>query len=159
MGSKDFSMVIIAWAKDVFSILEIKLRWPIYFFFKKRDLRKLQLFSVFQNKTANVSYEDVELASDGNILDMCYCEKYNYFAYASTDKMCYIRKFSKSGMDMTLVNTLQGHLNDVNCIRWNPITENWISGSEDCTLRIWVSIGCCWCWTWAYLVKYFSFAT
>ena len=101
-------------------------------------MNQTRLCSVFQNKGGSTSFEEVELASDGNILDMCYCEKFNYFAYASTDKMCYIRKFDESGTNMTLVNTLQGHLNDVNCIRWNPVTDHWITGGEDCTLRIWV---------------------
>ena len=71
------------------------------------DLDKLRLYDLFRNKNVN-SYEEVELASDGNILDMCYCEKYNQFAYASTDSMVYIRKFSNYGSEMTLVNTLQG---------------------------------------------------
>jgi WD40 repeat protein len=71
------------------------------------DLDKLRLYDLFRNKNVN-SYEEVELASDGNILDMCYCEKYNLFAYASTDSMVYVRKFSTYGSEMTLVNTLQG---------------------------------------------------
>jgi hypothetical protein len=69
------------------------------------DLDRLRLFDLFRNASTN--FEEVELASDGNILDMCYCEKHNYFGYASTDSMCYIRKFSIRGSEMTLVNTLQ----------------------------------------------------
>ena len=71
------------------------------------DLKRLKLFDIFRN--SSVSFEEVELASDGNILDMCYCEKSNTFCYASTDSMCYIRKFAIRGSDMTLVNTLQGN--------------------------------------------------
>lgn len=101
------------------------------------DLEKLRLFDLFRNKNSN-SFEEVELASDGNILDMCYCEKNNYFAYASTDSMCYIRKFASYGSEMVLVNTLQGHLSDVNCIKWLAGKDNWITGGEDGTIRIWV---------------------
>lgn len=60
------------------------------------------------------------------------------FAYSSSDKMVYIRKFSTTGSRMTLVNTLQGHDAEVTCVRWNSITEKWVTGSEDATIRIWV---------------------
>ncbi len=49
---------------------------------------------------------------------MCYSPKLNQFAYACSDTMCYIRKFSKHGPEMKLINTLQGHLSEVNCIKW-----------------------------------------
>lgn len=60
------------------------------------------------------------------------------FAYSSSDKMVYIRKFSTTGSKMTLVNTLQGHEAEVTCVQWNSITQKWITGSEDATIRIWV---------------------
>ncbi len=100
------------------------------------DLDRLRLFDLFRN--ASTDFDQVELASDGNILDMCYCETHNYFGYASTDSMCYIRKFSTRGSEMTLVNTLQGHLSEVNCIKWHPGKCVWITGGEDTTIRIWV---------------------
>lgn len=103
------------------------------------DLEKLRLFDLFRNKNVN-NFEEVELASDGNILDMCYCEKNDYFAYASTDSMVYIRKFATYGSEMVLVNTLQGHLSDVNCVKWIGAKEIWITGGEDGTVRIWVKI-------------------
>jgi WD40 repeat protein len=101
------------------------------------DLEKLRLFDLFRNKNVN-SFDEVELASDGNILDMCYCEKYDWFAYASTDSMCYVRKFGVCGSEMVLVSTLQGHLSDVNCIRWHEPRDVWVTGGEDNSIRIWV---------------------
>ena len=104
------------------------------------DLDKLRLFDLFRNKNVN-NFEEVELASDGNILDMCYCPKMNYFAYASTDSLCYVRKFATYGSEMVLVNTLQGHFSEVNCIRWIENKMVWITGGEDGTVRIWVKFG------------------
>jgi hypothetical protein len=49
---------------------------------------------------------------------MCYSPKLHQFAYACSDTLCYIRKFSKHGTEMKLVNTLQGNLSEVNCIKW-----------------------------------------
>lgn len=62
----------------------------------------------------------------------------NVFAYSSTDKLVYIRHFSLDGTKMKLENTLQGHSLEVNCVRWSPKTEKWITASEDGTIRIWV---------------------
>ena len=59
-------------------------------------------------------------------------------AYASSDKMVYIRKFLPTGTAMVLLNTLQGHFAEVTCIEWNAIKETWVTGSEDATVRIWV---------------------
>ena len=66
--------------------------------------------------------------------------KHNLFGYASTDSMCYIRKFAVRGSEMVLVNTLQGHLSEVNCIRWYEAKSMWITGGEDGTVRLWVSL-------------------
>ena len=101
------------------------------------DLERLRLFDVFRNSSTN--FEEVELASDGNILDMDYNSKTNTFGYASTDSMCYIRKFSTRGSEMVLVNTLQGHQSEVNCIKWYSKKCLWITGGEDTTVRLWVS--------------------
>ena len=63
----------------------------------------------------------------------------NEFAYSSSDKMVYIRKFSTNGVDMVLLNTLQGHFGEVTAVKWNDVKEKWVTGSEDGTIRIWVS--------------------
>ena len=101
------------------------------------DLEKLRLFDLFRNKNSH-NFEEAEVASDGNILDMCYNEKRDMFAYASTDMVCYVRKFSIHGSEMTLVGTLKGHVSEVNCIRWNPGKCHWITGGEDGSVRVWV---------------------
>jgi WD40 repeat protein len=106
------------------------------------NLDQLRLYDLFRNKTSSTfvnNYEEIELASDGNILDMCYCQKMDVFAYASTDSMVYIRKFAIHGSEMVLVNTLQGHMSDVNCVKWLESKCNWVTGGEDNTVRIWVS--------------------
>jgi len=100
------------------------------------DLERLRLFDVFKNSSSN--FEEVEMACDGNVIDMCYCSKDNTFAYSSTDSMCYIRKFSERGSEMVLVNTLQGHHGEVNVICWYAQKSQWITGGEDTTIRIWV---------------------
>lgn len=97
---------------------------------------RILLVDVFKNKLAN-TLEESEYASDGHILDIDYCSKHNYYAYSSSDSMVYIRKFAMHGSEMTLVYTLQGHLSDVNCVRWMPSKLEWITGGEDGTVRVW----------------------
>lgn len=106
----------------------------------KEQKPRILLVDVFKNKLAN-SLEESEYASDGHILDICYCPKHNLFAYSSSDSMVYIRKFAMHGSEMTLVYTLQGHLSDVNCVRWHPVKELWVTGGEDGTIRVWVKKG------------------
>ena len=103
------------------------------------DLVNLRIFDLFRNKHVR-NFDEVELASEGSILDMCYCEKYDWFAYASTDSHCYVRRFSTCGSEMVLVNSLQGHRSDVNCVRWLDGRDIWVTGGEDNSIRIWVNI-------------------
>ena len=69
----------------------------------------------------------------------CHCFTRNEFAYSSSDKMVYIRKFSLDGHQMVSCNTLQGHDGEVTCICWNEVKSKWVTGSDDGTIRIWVS--------------------
>ena len=101
------------------------------------DLEQLTLSGKFENSNIK-TLEDTHLASDGNILDICYSEKYNLFGYASTDTLCYIRKFSEEGSKMVLSCILQGHKSEVNCINWISNKDTWITGGEDSTIRIWL---------------------
>ncbi len=105
------------------------------------DLERLRLFDVFKN-ASSASFEQVEIACDGSVLDMVYCAKANTFAYSSTDSVCYIRKFSVRGGEMVLVDTLQGHRGEVNVICWHAKRSQWVSGGEDATVRIWVGYFC-----------------
>lgn len=83
------------------------------------------------------SSHGVEVACDGIITDMAYSPQNNEFAYSSSDKMVYIRKFAKLGGQMTLINTLQGHDAEVTAVAWSKICGKWVTGSEDGTVRIW----------------------
>ncbi|KAL4227310.1 hypothetical protein ACF0H5_012756 [Mactra antiquata] len=104
------------------------------------DLENGRLHDTFRN-TGKTNHENMELACDGVIMDMDYNPIQKEFAYSSSDKMVYIRKFSTTGSKMTLVNTLQGHDAEVTCVKWNSITNKWVTGSEDATIRIWSGTG------------------
>ncbi|KAL3866299.1 hypothetical protein ACJMK2_043606 [Sinanodonta woodiana] len=104
------------------------------------DLERGKLHDVFRHASGNY-HDNVELACDGVIMDMDYSPPNEEFAYASADKMVYIRRFSTNGSKMTLVNTLQGHEGEITCVRWNSISNKWITGSEDGTIRIWSGSG------------------
>jgi WD40 repeat protein len=71
------------------------------------DLKNHRLVTVFCNDHAGYGKE--ELAADGLILDLEFCQERKEFAYASADKQAYIRKFSTKGSEMTLIAVLQGH--------------------------------------------------
>lgn len=107
------------------------------------DLENGRLEDTFRNTNRNGlgKNESLELACDGVITDIDYNPSSKEFAYSSSDKMVYIRKFSITGSKMTLVNTLQGHEADVTCVKWNAITNKWVTGSEDSTIRIWSGSG------------------
>ncbi|TPX59029.1 hypothetical protein SpCBS45565_g07846 [Spizellomyces sp. 'palustris'] len=96
---------------------------------------QFQRHDVFRNAHAGFGKE--ELAADGIILDLAYCPERNEFAYASADKLAYIRKFSPKGTEMLLQAILQGHEAEVTQIKWNDIHKQWITASEDRTIRIW----------------------
>eukprot|EP00794_Sanderia_malayensis_P011226 gene11226-12405_t len=104
------------------------------------NLETLSLQDAFRNRNKG-SFESEELAADGIILDMAFCTSRKEFAYASSDKLVYIRKFSTSGLDMTLSAVLQGHEAEVTQVCWNHVFEKWITGSEDGTIRTWSANG------------------
>ncbi|XP_077985512.1 uncharacterized protein LOC144440123 [Glandiceps talaboti] len=104
------------------------------------DVTRGVLHDCFRNTNPG-SLDTIELACDGIILDMDYSPKRNEFAYASSDKMVYIRKFSESGRKMTLCNTLQGHDGEITQVKWNHLKNQWVTGSEDGTIRIWSEDG------------------
>ncbi|XP_074652528.1 uncharacterized protein LOC141906930 [Tubulanus polymorphus] len=104
------------------------------------DLKKGKLHDTFRN-SSQTSLEHVELACDGVIISMAYSPSRGEFAYSSSDKMVYIRKFSTTGTKMVLLNTLQGHEGEVTCVLWNKVKSKWVTGSEDGTIRIWAGDG------------------
>jgi WD40 repeat protein len=103
------------------------------------NLKDLKFHDIFRNSAIINNKE--ELAADGAILSIEYCAERNEFGYSSADKAAYIRKFSPDGSEMRLVAVLLGHDAEVTQIKWNSIEKQWITGSEDRTLRIWPETG------------------
>eukprot|EP00842_Homolaphlyctis_polyrhiza_P003212 jgi/Hompol1/3892/HPOL_006806-RA len=104
------------------------------------DLHPAKLHDIFRSSDAQhhgTSRE--ELAADGIILSLDYSPERNEFGYSSSDKLAYIRKFSPNGSEMSLVAVLQGHEAEVTQIRWHRKEKQWITASEDRSLRIWAS--------------------
>nr|KAJ3422640.1 hypothetical protein HK105_007194 [Polyrhizophydium stewartii] len=106
------------------------------------DLQANKLQDVFRHAQPQ-AYGSVreELAADGIILSLDYSPERNEFGYASSDKLAYIRKFSPVGSEMTLTSVLQGHEAEVTQIRWHRKEQQWITGSEDRTIRLWPAEG------------------
>ncbi|KAJ3015428.1 hypothetical protein HKX48_004593 [Thoreauomyces humboldtii] len=102
-------------------------------------------YNVFQKRdifrAAQSGFGREELAADGIILDLEYCPDRNEFGYASADRMAYIRRFSPKGSEMVLLAVLQGHDAEVTQIKWSRCNHQWITGSEDRTIRIWPADG------------------
>ncbi|KAJ3240215.1 hypothetical protein HDU81_004352 [Chytriomyces hyalinus] len=103
------------------------------------DLKQLRLHDVFRNQQKGYGKE--ELAADGIIFDLEYSPDRNEFGYASADKSAYIRKFSPKGDEMLLQAVLIGHEAEVTKIKWNRKHQQWVTGSEDRTIRIWAAEG------------------
>ncbi|XP_046853532.1 uncharacterized WD repeat-containing protein alr3466-like [Xenia sp. Carnegie-2017] len=102
------------------------------------DLEKLCLHDVFHSKSSiNGKTSCPELAADGMIMDLAYSPERDEFAYAATDKLVYIRKFSDNGSEMKLTGVLQGHEEDVTQVKWNAVISKWVTGSDDGSIRIW----------------------
>jgi hypothetical protein len=71
---------------------------------------RLSVFTFF-DKYHSVISSEIRSESNVNML-MCVCFSVlsrNEFAYASSDKLIYIRRFSDKGNEMTLTAILQGH--------------------------------------------------
>ncbi|KAJ3305098.1 hypothetical protein HDV03_002025 [Kappamyces sp. JEL0829] len=104
------------------------------------NLETLELHDVFRNGNGPAKSGE-ELAADGMILGIDYSAERNEFGYCSSDKMAYIRKFSPLGNEMKLVAVLQGHEAEVTQIKWHRHASQWITGSEDRTIRVWPAEG------------------
>ena len=103
------------------------------------DLTHFTLFSKF-TKTKALNVEDMEMAANGSIHDMDYSSHLKFFAYASSDMCVYVRKFSPNGSQMDLMYKIQTKLDsEITCIRWNFVTNQWITGMENGEIRIWVN--------------------
>jgi WD40 repeat protein len=65
------------------------------------------------------------------------------FAYSTSDGQVFVRQFAVSPDDWVLVRTLDGHTAEITQVCWNGVTGHWVTGSSDCTLRLWVSRTLC----------------
>ncbi|CAF1299195.1 unnamed protein product [Didymodactylos carnosus] len=105
------------------------------------NLTHFMLNSIFYNSNAT-TVEEAEIASPGSILDLAYSPSLKYFAYSTSDQSVYVRKFSTKGYDMDLMYALKSQQDiDITCIRWNYITNQWITGCEDGSIQLWDSAG------------------
>jgi WD40 repeat protein len=104
------------------------------------DLTNFTLFSKYNNRNAS-DIEEAQSAANGNIHDMDYSPYLKYFAYTSSDMCVYVRKFSPNGSEMDLMYKLETNLDsEVYCVKWNFITNQWVTGMENGEIRIWVII-------------------
>ncbi|VDP82395.1 unnamed protein product [Echinostoma caproni] len=88
-----------------------------------------------------------------------HCQGWQQFACASADWSVYVRNASTDGTQMTLISQLMGHRGEIGVILYRSGSSEqtsshrdavngsgeWISGSDDCTIRVWpvCDIGCC----------------
>jgi WD40 repeat protein len=102
------------------------------------DLTHFSIFATFHNRDAS-NVDEGQTAANGNIHDMDYSPHLKYFAYTSSDMCVYVRKFAPRGYDMDLMYKLQTNLDsEVYCVKWNFITNQWITGMENGEIRLWV---------------------
>ena len=124
------------------------------------DLTHLTLFSMYSNidvsdvdsgsttthrsikemqKATTKKIQATQMAANGNIHDMDYSPHLKYFAYTASDMCVYVRKFSPNGSEMKLMYKLVTNLDsEVFCVRWNYITNQWVTGMENGEFRLWV---------------------
>ncbi|UJR37707.1 hypothetical protein I4U23_030402 [Adineta vaga] len=102
------------------------------------DLNHYLLYNVYSNPNAT-HVDMVEAASMGYIHNMDYSPQLKYFAYAAGSDMCvYVRKFSSVGSEMTLMYELKARVDsEVTCIKWNFVTNEWVTGMDNGEFRIW----------------------
>ncbi|XP_067937525.1 F-box/WD repeat-containing protein sel-10-like [Watersipora subatra] len=105
------------------------------------------LHSMYKDRTslipeakADEETKTSEWAADGVITCMQYNPEQNEIAYGSSDHMVYIRTFSPDGSQMPLLNTLQ-HDGEITALRWNQVKRQWVSGSDDGTIKVWSGQG------------------
>ena len=80
-----------------------------------------------------------QMAANGSIHDMDYSPYLKCFAYTASDMCVYVRKFSPTGSEMKLMYKLETNLDsEVYCVKWNHITNQWVTGMENGEIRLWV---------------------
>ena len=102
------------------------------------DLTHFMLFCIFNNNNP-ATVDEAETASSGSILDMDYSPFLKCFGYASSDNCVYVRKFATRGVDMQLMYKLEIQIeSEITRVKWNYLTNEWITGLENGEIRIWV---------------------
>jgi WD40 repeat protein len=130
------SLVVVDDVKSFGSVFLISAGWDRRIFIW--DLINFTLFTKFHKRDVT-DIEEAQMAAGGNIHDMDYSPNLKYFAYTSSDMCVYVRKFSPIGSEMDLVYKLEANIDsEVYCIKWNFITNQWITGMENGEIRIWV---------------------
>lgn len=105
------------------------------------NLDTAEYVGTYKNGLRENGYSVDEFVSDGNVNDIAYSPERKEFAYASSDKLIYIRKFSHNIQEMTLQVVLHGHSSDATYVKWYANHSNWVTASEDQTIRFWSGDG------------------
>ena len=103
-------------------------------------LNDFSLFDVYSDPDAT-TVDAGGTASTGYIHNMDYSPPLKCFAYAAGSDMCvYVREFSTIGSHMKLVYQLKAGVDsEVTCIKWNFVTNEWVTGMDNGEFRIWVT--------------------
>ena len=59
--------------------------------------------------------------------------------YCTSDGGLYLCPFTKKQSGLRVTATLLGHTGEVTQVKWNRFVSKWVTGSEDGTIRLWVS--------------------
>ena len=96
-------------------------------FFFPKILVILNLHITYNSLSLCNRFEEEEIAADGIIIDMAYCQERDEFAYSSSDKLVYIRNFSENGSKMKLRAVLQGHEAEVSQVySFSMLLVKWV---------------------------------
>ena len=89
------------------------------------------------NPHSDSPLNSLEILCDGKITGIAFAESRSQFAYSSQDSLIYVRKFNTQGKSMALEGVLQGHQAGVTGVKYHSVLDEWISISDDGSVRIW----------------------
>jgi WD40 repeat protein len=109
---------------------------------KMDDISMTANRSIKETQRATVKkIQAAQMAANGSIHDMDYSPYLKFFAYTASDMCVYVRKFSPTGSEMKLMYKLETNLDsEVYCVKWNYITNQWVTGMENGEIRLWVFV-------------------
>jgi WD40 repeat protein len=88
-------------------------------------------------KCLDVTPAQCEDVKDTIITDLDWSQERSEFAYSLSVNDSCVWNISCNTLDMSERGRLIGHKREVTQIKWNPVTKNWVSGSDDETIRVW----------------------